>query len=70
MWVREDYNPNDLFGIIREIGGDLIEEVLETDTYVNKKNNRTSKTYRIFFRSLERTLINEEITKYQFMIRD
>jgi phenylalanyl-tRNA synthetase alpha chain len=56
MWVTNEYNPNDLFGIIREIGGDLIESVDEIDTYVDKKTGRTSKAYRISFRSLERTL--------------
>lgn len=66
MWVKDSYNPNDLFGIIREVGGDLIETVDEIDTYHDKKGNRTSKTYKICFRSLERTLTNEEIVKYQF----
>lgn len=59
MWITDSYNPNDLFEIIREKGGDLIESVDEVDTYVDKKNNRTSKAYRICFRSLERTLTNE-----------
>lgn len=27
LWVEENYNPNDLFEIIRSIGGDLIENV-------------------------------------------
>lgn len=25
MWIHNEFNPNDLFGLIREIGGDLIE---------------------------------------------
>lgn len=70
MWVTPEYNPNDLFEIIREIGGDLIESVQQIDEFVDAKKNRTSKTYRISFRSLERTLTNEEITKIQFEIRD
>lgn len=70
MWIDENYNANDLYGIIREIGGDLIESVDEIDTYHDKKSNRVSKTYQICFRSLERTLTNDEIVKYQFGIRD
>lgn len=58
MWVKDNYNPNDLFGIIREVGGDLIESVEEIDHYHDRKNNRTSKAYKICFRSLERTLTN------------
>ena len=33
MWISDDYNPNDLFEIIREVGGDLIENVEEIMTY-------------------------------------
>lgn len=58
MWITPEYNSNDLFGLIREIGGDLIESVDELDSFVDTKNNRTSKAYRICFRSLERTLKN------------
>ncbi len=56
MWITEQYNPNDLFELIREIGGDLVETVEETMTYDDKKSGRTAKGYRISFRSLERTL--------------
>lgn len=69
MWITEHYNPNDLFQLIREIGGDLIETVEETMTYKDAKSGRTAKGYRISFRSLERTLENAEITKYQMRIR-
>ena len=39
-------------------------------TYEDKKSGRTAKGYRISFRSLERTLENAEITKYQMKIRE
>ena len=70
MWIENDFNPNDLFEIIRDVGGDLIEIVEETMTYTDPKTNRVAKGYRICFRSLERTLENSEITKYQMQIRD
>jgi phenylalanyl-tRNA synthetase alpha chain len=69
LWVGEGYNPNDLFEIIREVGGDLIENVEETMTYTDPKSAKVSKAYRISFRSLERTLGNAEITDYQMKIR-
>lgn len=59
MFISPEYNPNNLFALFREVAGDLIENVEEVDTYVDKKSNKTSKTYRILFRSLERTLTNE-----------
>ena len=58
MWITDSYNPNDLYEIIREVGGDLIETVEETMTYNDPKTSRTAKGYRICFRSLERTLEN------------
>ncbi len=64
------FEENDLYDAIREIGGDLIENVECTDTFLNKKNNKTSKCYRIYYRSLERTLRNEEVDELQFRIRD
>jgi len=64
------FEENDLYDAIREIGGDLIENVECTDTFFNKKINKTSKCYRIHYRSLERTLRNEEVDDLQFRIRD
>ena len=52
MWINDDYNPNDLYEIIREVGGDLIETVEDTMTYKDPKTQRTAKGYRICFRSL------------------
>ena len=59
-----------MYEIIREIGGDLIENVEEIMEYKDPKTQKVSKAYRICFRSLERTLENSEITKYQMKIRD
>lgn len=39
-------------------------------TYTDPKTGRVAKGYRICFRSLERTLENNEITKYQMKIRE
>lgn len=69
LWIGDDYNPNDLFEIIRSVGGDLIENVEDIMTFKDPKTGRTSKAYRISFRSLERTLENSEITDYQMRIR-
>lgn len=59
--------------IIRDVSWDLIEEVKIIDMYENDqkfwKNNK-SITINIVFRSIERTLTNEEINKIYFEIRD
>ncbi|CAD8096809.1 unnamed protein product [Paramecium primaurelia] len=67
---HKTWEENDLHSIIRDIGGDLIEKVECVDTFYNKKKDLTSKCYRIHYRSLERTLQNEEIDVLQFKIRD
>lgn len=69
MWVDSSFNPNDLFEIIREEGGDLVETVEDIMTYSEPATGRISKAYRLCFRSLERTLENAEITAYQMKIR-
>lgn len=55
--------------MIRERGGDLIEKVELVDQFHNKKLNKISRCLRIHYRSLERTLLNEEIDVIQFAIR-
>ncbi|MFD2557111.1 PheS-related mystery ligase SrmL [Sphingobacterium tabacisoli] len=59
---------NDFCEIIREEGTDLIEAVALQDRY--EKGGRTSLSYRIAYRSAERTLSNEEINRIQQKIRD
>lgn len=70
FWIGEEFSENDFYDVIREISGDLVEKVECIDTFFNKKINRTSKAFRIFYRSLERTLTNEEIDVLQFKLRD
>ncbi|EAS07559.1 phenylalanine-tRNA ligase (macronuclear) [Tetrahymena thermophila SB210] len=72
FWIKDmtTFEENDIYEIVREIGGDLIEQVECVDTYENKKTGKTSKCFRINYRSLERTLTNQEIDTLQFSIRD
>ena len=62
--VSNDFVPNNYFDLLRDIGGDLVEEVQLLDKYENAEKfgtNKTSYTYRIVYRSTERTLTNEEV---------
>jgi phenylalanyl-tRNA synthetase alpha chain len=67
--VPKTFVPNNYFDLIRDIGGDdIIEEVSLLDKYENDKKfgaDKMSYTYRIIYRSLERTLTNEEIEPLQ-----
>ncbi|OGZ00701.1 MAG: hypothetical protein A3A43_00705 [Candidatus Liptonbacteria bacterium RIFCSPLOWO2_01_FULL_56_20] len=66
--VGADFTPNNYFDLIRDVGGDLVEEVSLLDKYEDAAKfgkEKTSYTYRIIYRSNERTLTNEEITPIQ-----
>lgn len=66
--VNKDFIPNDYFDLIRDLGGDLVEQVELLDKYENSEKfgkDKISYTYRIVYRSNERTLTTEEIDPIQ-----
>jgi len=65
--VDKDFVPNNYFDLIRDIGGDLVEQVELLDKYENaeKFGDKLSYTYRIVYRSPERTLRTEEVEPLQ-----
>ncbi|OGN27312.1 MAG: hypothetical protein A2941_00440 [Candidatus Yanofskybacteria bacterium RIFCSPLOWO2_01_FULL_49_17] len=66
--VNDDFVPNNYFDLIRDIGGDLVEQVQLLDKYENEAKfgkGKVSYTYRIVYRSIDRTLTTEEIEPLQ-----
>jgi phenylalanyl-tRNA synthetase alpha chain len=66
--VALDFIPNNYFDLIRDLGGDLVEEVKLLDKYENREkfgSGRISYTYRIIYRSNDRTLKSEEVDLIQ-----
>ena len=66
--VDKDFIPNNYFDLIRDIGGDLIEEVKLLDKYEHAEKfgpDKISYTYRIIYRSNEKTLVSKEIDLLQ-----
>ena len=65
--VDKSFIPNDYFDLIRDIGGDLVEQVELLDKYENEKfgADKISYTYRIVYRSHDRTLETSEVEPLQ-----
>merc|ERR1712226_848705 len=49
FWLKpaKDFHENDFYDIVRNVGGDLVENVECFDTYNCKKTGRTSKAFRL-----------------------
>lgn len=71
FWIDQEkgFNNNDFFEIARDIAGDLIESVDLVDEFTHPKTQRSSKCFRINYRSMDRSLTNEEVDELQEQIR-
>jgi phenylalanyl-tRNA synthetase alpha chain len=72
FWLNNDkcFHVNELNDLLRQVGGDLIEAVELVDQFTHPKTNRESRCYRITYRSMDRSLTNEEIDAIQHQLRD
>ena len=74
FWTSRDeanrFVENDFFDLVRSTAGDLAEKIELIDSFTHPKTGRSSRCYRIHYRSMERSLTNEEIDELQFQLRD
>ena len=71
--IDKNINLNNYYEIVRDFAKDLIEEVKLIDNYEDDKKfgkDKKSYTFRITYRSYERTLTNEDVNKIQEEIRE
>jgi len=73
FWTGDDvgkpFHPNDLNEVVRDVAGDVVERVELVDTFVHPKTKRLSNCFRISYRSMDRSLTNEEIDLLQNEVR-
>lgn len=62
--VGKDFVPNNYFDLVRDVVGDMAEQMTLVDTYENEGKlgaGKVSYAYRITYRSIDRTLTNDEV---------
>ncbi|KAI9089722.1 hypothetical protein K1719_029015 [Acacia pycnantha] len=69
FWISDSFTENNLCEVVRSVAGDLVEEVKLIDNFTNKKG-MTSHCYRIAYRSMERSLTDDEINDLQWKVRE
>jgi len=63
------FSENNLCEVVRSVAGDLVEEVRLMDTFTNPKSGKTSAMYRVVYRSMQRSLTDEEVNALQAEVR-
>eukprot|EP01126_Amoeba_proteus_P048035 TRINITY_DN5531_c0_g1_i2.p1 TRINITY_DN5531_c0_g1~~TRINITY_DN5531_c0_g1_i2.p1 ORF type:complete len:351 (-),score=59.88 TRINITY_DN5531_c0_g1_i2:242-1294(-) len=69
FWIPEKFALTSFHELVREVGGDLVEEVKLIDQFIHPMNDKRSLCWRINYRSMDRSLTNEEVDKLQFNLR-
>jgi len=72
FWLAKDstrFTENTLCELVRDVAGNLIEEVKLIDEFYSPKLDQTSNCFRFTYRSMERSLTDEEVNRLQEQVR-
>lgn len=69
FWTPESYHANDFAAIVRDVAGDLVESVTLTDEFTHPKTQRLSVCYRITYRSMSASLVDDDVNALQEKVR-
>jgi len=67
--TKAAFHENDVMELVRDVAGDDVEDVRLIDEFTHPKTGRRSMCYRVNYRSLERTLTNEEANEMHEKLR-
>lgn len=72
MWCSAStgFEESDFLSAVRDIGGDLVQSVRLVDEWSCPATKRVSKSYRIVYQAIDRTLEGETINQLQQSIRE
>lgn len=63
------FSENDFFDVVRSASDDLVETVEKVDEFVHPTSGKDSRCYRITYRSMDKTMTNEEVNAIHNSVR-
>lgn len=66
----DSFSSNDFYDLVRNVGGDVVEQVSLFDKFTHPKTGRSSLCFRIIYRHMERTLTKKEVNDIHAKIGD